>query len=93
MCIPSDRTFPIISKISSSRELHKLAEIMGPVSVGEQRLVLLCRTWGLCVSQGHSQVLHCVQTSSHIAAGTHTAYHMLREVGSNLLYSSCQKPL
>lgn len=42
MCIPSDRTFPIISKISSSRELHELAEIMGPVSVGEQRPVLLC---------------------------------------------------
>lgn len=59
MCIPSDRTFPIISKISSSRELHELAEIMGPVSVGEQRPVLLCWTRSLRVSHGHSQVPRC----------------------------------
>lgn len=39
------------------------------------------------------QVLCCIQTFSHVAAGIDTAYRMLREGGSNLLYCSCQKPL
>lgn len=59
MCIPSDRTLPIISKISSSREVSKLAEVVGPASVGEHRLVLVCRTGSLRVPQGHSQLPRC----------------------------------
>lgn len=49
----------------------------------------------VCFTQAFpaSQVLRSVPTFSHVAAGTHTAYRMLREGESNLLHCSCQKPL
>lgn len=95
MCIPSERILPIISQISSSREVHELAEVMGPASVGEQRLVLLSRTGSLRVSHrgipSFPGAAPCSDFQSR-GCGTHTAYRMLREGGINLLYCSCQKP-
>lgn len=96
MCNPNDRTFPISSKISCSGELHELAEIMGKVTMGGQRLAFLCWTQRPgCFTRAFPvyHVLCCIQTFSHVAAGIDTAYHMLREGGNNLLYCSCQKPL
>lgn len=48
MCIPSDRTLPIISKISSSREVHKLAEVVGQ-QAWESTGWCLCAGQGACV--------------------------------------------
>lgn len=84
------------SKICSSRELHELAETMGKGSAGGQRPALLRWTQRPeCFTRAFPayQVLRCIQTFSHVGAGIDTAYHMLREGGSNLLYCSCQKPL
>lgn len=93
---PHDRAFLISSTISGSGELRELAEVVGKVSVGGQRLALLCQTQRPgCLTRAFPayQVLRCAPTFSHVAAGIDTAYRMLREGGSNLLYCSCQKPL
>lgn len=93
MCNPNDRTFPI--KNEHLPRTARLGRDHGQSERGRAEAgASLLDTEPGCFTRAFPayQVLCCIQTFSHVAAGTDTAYRMLREGGSNLLYCSCQKP-